>query len=980
MNESKDLGAIVLSFSLPFLTSHPSILHLSFMFRLVGLLMVTKALPAGDVDTIAAVYDAVGHEFLARLLLPLHSSSSPSDNDGNNNNISKKTTAEQQQAAAAEEEDEEEENKKAGMVALGVAVLSSVAQALPPPTLSSDDFTSLLPLFLKVIRCGGIVVQSKANVSNAKSVIRTDERQKADVGAVDDALMAAVAITASSPLAQRIAEESGALEATTTLLRRSAHADPSKDDFDRQLWALRLVEAVVRGDEGEGGGGDGSDMGPSGIALPTTIANHGGTIQLLIPCLARLIAVPSLLELEQDKRRAVAVHLQALHTALLFLPLPMPEGAPLHATLSRGILQSIWARHMRLGIVCTLQERGTTVQRHSALQLASAMVSLAGPRWLWYSVPGMGTMDRVEKEKEEKLVDKGKFLQVLVEIIKVEIHVLLHDALTPATWRGAVDGSYGGGLESIGEDAELGDVVDDGGWAGGRDGVQSQSKQQGETYATSAATQALELLPHCLILFEGCVEALAQSQEEEEDGDGVEDEEYRTMPMSVAQRAMSSLQEAASVLLEVLEEEEGTSLEGASSPRLQLRFSVLSSLKVAAVRALGRFLAEAPEAFSDRVRRALPRLLSIRSDALPLFASGGGTCYSTATYEDSLFNSFDRDSVVERVRSEDQQEDEVRTMAEGVAFLIPLLLQVTSPAWGAEHPGESKRWMDAIVLDNGLRHVVDYAVACADLRAEAVTQHAAVACDGALLAVSKVLLQIIGQIEAQMKDKWHDISSSTIIRRNKEGDEEDEEDRHRHIEELCFAVADATWPLVTALTEVLTSHEIEELAEAAEEEACMVVRCTALLAAVLETVAEEVDHPDPAHRARIDMFRRGAKGGLGPVSGEDIHKACRVVAKTMKFVRSTLGVGGKPMSSATTPTASVRRLEGEEMEEIKRDYSTLLVCVRRLVACSLVFCAAVEEETESETEKEERVEEEKEDELRTHEHILKALQLHNDGS
>ena len=39
--------------------------------RFVGLLLVTKLLPAGDADTIRAVYDSVGSQFIARLLLPL---------------------------------------------------------------------------------------------------------------------------------------------------------------------------------------------------------------------------------------------------------------------------------------------------------------------------------------------------------------------------------------------------------------------------------------------------------------------------------------------------------------------------------------------------------------------------------------------------------------------------------------------------------------------------------------------------------------------------------------------------------------------------------------------------------------------------------------------------------------------------------------------------------------------------------------------
>ncbi len=41
--------------------------------RYVGLLLVTKLLPAGDERTLTAVHDAVGAAFLQRLLLPLSS-------------------------------------------------------------------------------------------------------------------------------------------------------------------------------------------------------------------------------------------------------------------------------------------------------------------------------------------------------------------------------------------------------------------------------------------------------------------------------------------------------------------------------------------------------------------------------------------------------------------------------------------------------------------------------------------------------------------------------------------------------------------------------------------------------------------------------------------------------------------------------------------------------------------------------------------
>ena len=53
--------------------SHGCIINFSLSRRFVGLLLVTKLLPAGDERTVQAVYDAVGPSFLSRLLLPLNS-------------------------------------------------------------------------------------------------------------------------------------------------------------------------------------------------------------------------------------------------------------------------------------------------------------------------------------------------------------------------------------------------------------------------------------------------------------------------------------------------------------------------------------------------------------------------------------------------------------------------------------------------------------------------------------------------------------------------------------------------------------------------------------------------------------------------------------------------------------------------------------------------------------------------------------------
>jgi hypothetical protein len=64
---------------------------------------------------------------------------------------------------------------------------------------------------------------------------------------------------------------------------------------------------------------------------------------------------------------------------------------------------------VRRGLNLLLRSRVSGVQKHSALQLAAAMVGLAGPSWLLDSVGNQGQA----------------FLQVLAETLHVSEHTFL---------------------------------------------------------------------------------------------------------------------------------------------------------------------------------------------------------------------------------------------------------------------------------------------------------------------------------------------------------------------------------------------------------------------------------------------------------------------------------------------------------------------------------------------------------------------------
>lgn len=373
--------------------------------KLVGLLMVTRALPAGDLATVKQVYNAVGPSFLARLLLPLRRTPA---------------TSSQQEKSLL---DKETAQKQVGMAALGLAVLSSAAQV--EEIASNQEFMQLTPLFLNVARAGGvsplIIDPTTAELSQISDKIEPET----DTAAVRDALECAAAVATSSEEGQRIAEESGALQAAADVLRRFATASseanrPTACSYETELWAVRLTSAILAA---------GSDR-------ASIIEQNTAAVEALIPGLAYMLALPALLYQEDEKRRAAVLHLESLHALLLILPLPLPQALAAHEYLTQGALQSLWARHMRLGIGMILRGNAAAVQRHSALQLAAAMVGMLGPRWVYPLGQPLSFSDtKFFKSNNSSAYEEegGAFYQLILEVVKIETNVLLYDALSPAS-------------------------------------------------------------------------------------------------------------------------------------------------------------------------------------------------------------------------------------------------------------------------------------------------------------------------------------------------------------------------------------------------------------------------------------------------------------------------------------------------------------------------------------------------------------------
>jgi hypothetical protein len=252
------------------------------------------------------------------------------------------------------------------------------------------------------------------------------------------------------------------------------------------------------------------------------------------------------------------------------------------------------------------------------------------------------------------------------------------------------------------------------------------------------------------------------------------------------------------------------------------------------------------------------------------------------------------------------------------------------------------KWIEAIVKGGSLRQLVDFAVETAEaMSVSAVAPSSGTQQQGikeenededSFMVVCRVLLQIITQVEQLA------IVASSPSSSEKNGTV-NEVNKQQSMIALEFAVADASWPLIPALNEILANHLLGSppLANTVEDIACL----AALLAAVMEAVADEADHPDEAHRAQHELFTRattskktragkavGSRSGVGPVSGEDVQQACNLVLQSMQFIRNTLEI---KKNSGTS-----------DVGQVESDFRCLVHSAQCLITSCLMFKEAIE--------------------------------------
>ncbi|GAX74169.1 hypothetical protein CEUSTIGMA_g1618.t1 [Chlamydomonas eustigma] len=658
--------------------------------RFVGLLLVTKLLQGGEHDgAIKDVIGALGSTFLNRLLLPL-------------------TRQRQDLQSPLTEDLYQQEILSCG---LALAILSRASRL--PDVAAGEDMMERVPALVKVVKAGGVsslITRPTSGAAGYESQASSDSAPLSATATVGDALECLVNIATSGPkmgAGATTALLAGGLEAATKALAAAVGSGTAGLGLSGSVSSRKLdVSTLQTGVKGQGHAevaGAGSSREDEGVLAQQeqrrvamlavrlvavllqfgghsrlqTLSDQADVLQHTVVALGSLIGHPSMMAQLQEvpssatpsepqgQEDAAMLQLEALHALLLILPLP--QELELHQRLSSGMHRQEWPASVRRGLNWLLRSRVSAVQKHSALQLAAALVEMSGPAWL---------LARGEQLPEA-------FLQVLAETLHVETALLLHDALYPdqlvpedagrsesrQQWQ--APRATQAFMKAMQEQAQVrqaqaAEKVAEA-MAAAKIGEAPSTvpplpslkdEMEGEpteptytgTHHTQQHTQragerAMRLLPCCYLLLESVIEVLAEDfamQDDEmmvidEAGESEEDEEYDSsfsasrptapqrqgqqllqpgVSQKAAQQLMYSLESTVAVVLQFMDElqEQGGGTGTVGSGVVTGRWSsVQADLALGAVRLLGRFLAEAPDSHTDAFRQALPFMLRVGS-------------------------------------------------------------------------------------------------------------------------------------------------------------------------------------------------------------------------------------------------------------------------------------------------------------------------------------------------------------------------------
>lgn len=420
--------------------------------RFVGLLIVPRLLHQGGDAIISESVEAVGFQFLQRLLLPLTRRCDQRQQQLQINPQASEQASDQQQQLQEQE---------VLQCRLALSILGSACRV--PLLAASSSVRQLLPEMLLVVTDGGVgpALHSMPGSAAGPRGARTDAGATADADSAADALECILAACSASgsfgEVTRQLALSGGGLAAAVAALRRGVEARGSSSR--EALMAARLMgvyvsgidppqrlqllesqpqvaaEAVVLlaqlfgagisggsidrgnvGSGGSGGGGGSSSGGSADAAMAQLEALH--SLLLLLPAFESPTIAPYL----QRPHQQPAVS-------------SMNGGAPMQQ-------HSPWPRAVKAGLGRLLTSRVGEVQKRSALQLAAAMVQLLGHGWLLPAAGWIGSCPAASRvcfpaaagrlEQQQQQLGPGaeeRFVKVLTEVLCVETPLLLSDVM-----------------------------------------------------------------------------------------------------------------------------------------------------------------------------------------------------------------------------------------------------------------------------------------------------------------------------------------------------------------------------------------------------------------------------------------------------------------------------------------------------------------------------------------------------------------------
>lgn len=343
------------------------------MFRLVGLLLVARALPAGKDDVVRKVLEAVTPSFLVRLLLPL-----------SNKSVRERLILDNLKKQKQQQE-EEVVMRQIGMVTLGLAVIASMVRV--PEVAQREEIISMLPSYLAVIEAGGV----KRAILGENAAVGTNE---IEIEAINDAVECVWGVVMSNREVKdtkgknggAYALECGGLEALLQgidfLVQCRKIQSQDVDTrvplfFDAILLMVRLVHELGQQTKSSSSKGQG----------------------LVYRTISHVFALPFTLQsMGIDAKPSIACHLEALNVLQTVMMNTEDKEA------------SVQVQH---GIKFLLQGRTSIEAKHGALILAARSIDALGCEW--WSLEGNKPM--------------SPFFQLLVEVARIETVVLLRDCV-----------------------------------------------------------------------------------------------------------------------------------------------------------------------------------------------------------------------------------------------------------------------------------------------------------------------------------------------------------------------------------------------------------------------------------------------------------------------------------------------------------------------------------------------------------------------